>query len=417
MSVLKSSNAPAARGRNFFFAPGPTNIPDRVLHAMSRATVDFLGDEFLALQARTTEGVRRILKTKGTVLFYAANGHGAWEASLANAFEPGEKVLVLESGYFSQGWADMARDLGLVVEIIPADWRTGVPLEAVEKRLAADSKGEIKAVLVTHNETATGLAYPIPGVRRALDKTNHRGLLLIDTISSLASIEVRMDEWGVDIVVGGSQKGLMAVTGMSFTGLSDKAIAKSRTIKPRKSYWNWEAMLATKPQRFPGTTPVHMFFAIDEGVRMLEEEGLDAVYRRHTRFARATRAAIAAWGDNAKSGTRISAKGFEGKVASLELLCADPSRASDSVSAIILPDGIDANAFRKHAFTAYNLDLGGGLGPLAGRVFRIGHMGDLNEPMLLGAIATVELAFSTFGVPHKANGVTAAIASLKDHAA
>lgn len=411
--MATKSNAARPRGRQFFFNPGPTNIPDRILGAMNRATMDFFDPAFLEIMQRSIDGVKRVLKTKQTVLFYGANGHGAWEASLVNCFAPGETILMLESGHFSGNWSDMARSLGYKVETLPADWRTGVAVADVEKRLAADTRHEIKGVLVVHNETATGVATPIGEVRKAMDRAKHPALLLSDTISSLGSFDFRMDDWGVDVVVGGSQKGLMMVTGMSFTGISAKAMARAEAVATPKSYWGWKAMQAMTPQRFPGTTPVHLFFGLDEAIRVIDEEGLENVFVRHRRLASAVRAAIAHWGGGAKNALKITAKGIDGKVAALELLCADPSRASDSVSAILVPDGHDANAFRKLALERYNLSLGGGLGPLAGRVFRIGHLGDLNEPMVLGALATVEMAMADAGIPHKAGGVNAAIASLR----
>jgi alanine-glyoxylate transaminase/serine-glyoxylate transaminase/serine-pyruvate transaminase len=254
---------------------------------------------------------------------------------------------------------------------------------------------------------------PVGEVRQALDRAKHAALLFADTISSLGSIDFRMDEWGVDVTVSGSQKGLMMATGMSFTAVSKKALAKAEATPARRSYWNWKPMRAASPQRIPGTTPVHMLFGIAEAVRMIEEEGLENIFARHTRFGRATRAAIAHWGGGVGDPTRITTKGFDGAIRAIQLVCNDPARVSDSVSAIILPDGHDANAVRQIALERYNLALGGGLGPLAGRVFRIGHLGDLNEPMLLGAIATAELALADARVPHQSGGVNAAIASLR----
>jgi alanine-glyoxylate transaminase / serine-glyoxylate transaminase / serine-pyruvate transaminase len=401
-------------GRPFFFNPGPTNIPDRVLNAMNRPTMDFLAPEFLAVHARVHEGIKRVLKTKQHLFVYAANGHGAWEAALANTLSPGDKVLSLESGYFSANWATMATELGLVVETVPADWRHGVTQDALAKRLKADTTGEIKAVLVAHNETATGVVTPLLEARHALDEAKHAALLFADTISSLGSFDFRMDNWGVDIVVGGSQKGLMMTTGLSFTGVSERAMALSKHGKTRRSYWNWADMLTRSPQKFPGTTPVHMFFGLDESLAMIEAEGLDGVFRRHRRFANATRAAIAHWGGGRQSGATVSEAGIKGAITAMELVCADPKRTSDSVSAVFMPDGHDANALRTVMHSRYNLALGGGLGPLNGRVFRIGHMGDLNEPMMLGALATVELGLKTARVPHQPGGVDAALKTLAD---
>ena len=402
------------RGRQFFFNPGPTNIPDRILGAMHRATLDFHSDEFLAIHRAAHAGTKRILKTKQNLFLYAANGHGAWEASLVNLLSPGDKVLMLESGHFSMSWEEMCKDLGIVVETIHADWRKGVDPAEVTKRLKQDGKGEIKAVLVVHNETATGLVHPIADIRRAIDAAKHAALLLTDTISGLGCMDFRFDEWGVDVAVSGSQKGLMMPTGLSLTGVSNKALEASKKGGLPRHYWSWRDAVKREPQKFPGTTPVHLFFGLEEAVKQMDEEGLDAIFARHRRFARATRAAVTHWGGGAKSSVTVSAKGFSGPVKGIEVLANDPARTSSSVTAIVLPDGHDANALRTVAIKRFNLSLGGGLGPLGGRVFRIGHMGDLNEPMLLGAIATVELALGACRVPHQQGGITAAIAALAE---
>jgi alanine-glyoxylate transaminase/serine-glyoxylate transaminase/serine-pyruvate transaminase len=410
--LMSASLCAKPRGRQFFFNPGPTNIPDRVLRAMHRAPIDFFSDEFLEIQQRTHAGIKRLLRTEQHLLFYAANGHGAWEAALANLFIANDRLLMLESGHFSASWARMASELELAVETLEADWRRGINADAVAERLKGDQKGEIKAVLVVHNETSTGLVHPIASIRHAIDEARHPALLLVDTISSLGSMDFRMDEWGADVVVGASQKGLMMTTGLSFTGISERALAKSETVKTPRSYWNWKTMRTMAPQRFPGTTPVHLFFGLDEGIRVLEEEGLDAVFLRHHQLATATRAAIAHWSGGTTNDVSLTANGLSGPVRAIELLAADPTRASNSVSAILVPNGHDANALREVALERYNLSLGGGLGSLAGHAFRIGHMGDLNEPMLLGALATTELTMKLCGVPHQAGGVEAAIGSL-----
>ncbi|MBM3645716.1 MAG: aminotransferase class V-fold PLP-dependent enzyme [Alphaproteobacteria bacterium] len=385
------------RGRQFFMNPGPTNIPDRVLRAMDRPVLDFMSEEFLAIQHACHAGVKRLLKTDAHLFFYSSTGHGSWEASLANLFSPGDKVLIVESGYFSVSWTEMAQHMGLVVETLPADWRQGADMARLRERLAADKAHEFKAVLTVHNETATGMVLPLTEVRRALDETRHPALLLADTISSLGSMDFRMDAWGVDVAVGGSQKGLMLPTGVGFTGVSDKAMEIARTAKLPKHYWNWHLMTARKPQRFIGTAPVHMFFGLQESLRLIEEEGLDAVFARHARLGEATRAAVRAWGAD---GTGP------------QLLCLNADRYSNSVTAIQMPAGQSSDPLRKVAIDRYNLSLGGGLGPLMGKAFRIGHLGDLNEPMLLGALATVELAMKTASVPFAPGGVDAAIASL-----
>jgi alanine-glyoxylate transaminase / serine-glyoxylate transaminase / serine-pyruvate transaminase len=410
----KNSTGAAPAGRHFFFGPGPTNIPDSVLGAMHHTTMDFLAPEFLEIQGRVHDGIKRMLGTRQHLLLYAGNGHAAWEAALVNCFSPGETVLALDCGYFAAGWAEMARDLGLKVETLAADWRTGVAAADLKARLAKDTKGVIKGVLAVHNETATGVVQPLAEFRRALDETGHKALLLADAISSFGSIELPMDQWGLDVVVSGSQKGLMMATGMSLTGISEKALARAQTVTTPRGYFKWAPMLSMAPQRFPGTSPVHMYLGLAESVRRIEAEGFGAVLARHKRLAAATRAAVRHWGGGAKSGVTIAATGLNGPVTGIEVLCTDASRLSDSVTSLLLPDGHNADAVRQIAQTKYNVALGGGLGPLAGRVFRIGHLGDLNEPMLLGALAVVEMALADAGVPHRTGGVTAAIAHLRE---
>jgi alanine-glyoxylate transaminase/serine-glyoxylate transaminase/serine-pyruvate transaminase len=385
------------RGRQFFNNPGPTNIPDRVLRAMDRPVLDFMSDEFLAIHHACHAGVKRVLKTDQNLYMYNGSGHGAWEAALLNLFSAGDTVVIVESGYFSQSWSQMAVNLGIKVETITADWRKGADISKLAARLAEDKAHQIKAVLAVHNETATGMVLPVADIRRAIDEAKHPALLLSDTISSLASIEYKMDAWGVDVTIGGSQKGLMLPTGMSFTGVSNKALDAARKNKALRHYFNWELMNGRSPQNFMGTAPVHMFFGLHESLKMLEEEGLDAVFQRHARLADATRAAVRAWGGN---GTGP------------QLFCQSPDRLSNSVTTVMMPEGVSSDPLRKAAVDRYNLSLGGGLGPLMGKVFRIGHMGDLNEPMLLGCLATTELAMKTAGVPFAPGGVDAAIDSL-----
>jgi alanine-glyoxylate transaminase/serine-glyoxylate transaminase/serine-pyruvate transaminase len=384
------------QGRPFFFNPGPTNIPDRVLHAIAQPTMDFFSPEFMEIHRYCHAALMRVLKTRQHLFVYASTGHGAWEASLVNVFAPGDLVLILESGFFSERWAAMAEKFGLRAETLPADWNRGVEVADLQARLAADTKHEIKGVLAVHNETATGMTNPVAGYRKAMDAAKHPALLLADTISSLASIDFRMDEWGVDVAVGGGQKGLMQPTGLAFTGVSEKALKRSKENPLPRKYLDWQSMVTREPQDFPGTVPVHLFYGLREGLRMLEEEGLDAVFARHARFGEATRRAVAAWGE-----------GGDGP----RLFCQSPDRLSNSVTAVEVPDGIDANALRQ-ATTRYNLSLGGGLTRLNGKVFRIGHMGDMNEPMLLGALATIELAMKATGVPFRKGGVDAAVAYL-----
>ena len=410
------------RGRQFFNNPGPTNIPDKVLRAIDRPVLDFLSEEFLEIHRACFQGLKRVLKTEQQLFMYASSGHGAWEASTANVFAAGDKVLMIESGYFSESWTMMCRKFGLEVEVMESDWRHGVDPAAIEQRLRSDTAHEIKGVLVVHNETATGLSHPVKDVRKAMDAARHPALLLADTISSLACFDFRMDEWGVDVAVGGSQKGLMLPTGMSLTGVSEKAMAISaKGGGAPRHYWDWREMKARDPQRFIGTTPVHHFFGLQASLALLEEEGLDAVFARHARLARATRAAVRHWGglndtSDPTNGTK-PAQGERGPnltaaINGPELYCRDPARYSDSVTAVLAPEGHNVDKFRKVALERFNLSLGGGLGPLGGRVFRIGHMGDLNEPMLLGALATTELAMKVSGMPHRPGGAEAAVESL-----
>jgi alanine-glyoxylate transaminase/serine-glyoxylate transaminase/serine-pyruvate transaminase len=360
--------------------------------------LDFLSEEFLAIHRTCHEGLKRVLNTRHHLFAYAASGRGAMEATLANLWSPGDKLLMLESGHFGEAWVEMAGHLGLEVEVLRADWRLGADMALLDARLDADRGHEIRAVMAVHNETATGLMLPIPPIRKALDQAKHPALLLVDAVSSLGCFDFRMDEWGVDITVGGSQKGLMLPTGMSFTGVSDKALAATQRSRLPRHYWDWAQMRQREPQHFIGTTPVHLFFGLEESLRMLEEEGLEQVFRRHHRLAEATRRAVRAWG---------------GDGTGPELYCRNPERLSDSVSAVWLPEGHDAEALRRVAINRFNLSLGGGLGKLAGRLFRIGHMGDLNEPMLLGALATVELSMTVCGIPYRP-GMEAAIAYLAE---
>jgi len=385
------------RGRQFFNNPGPTNIPDSVLRAMDRPVMDFLAPEFLEIQRACTGGVKRILKTDQEVFFHASTGHGAWEAAVANLFSPGDLVLVIETGYFSLGFKELAETLGLKVEVVGADWRKGLEFSKLSERLAADKGHEIKAVLAVHNETATGMVLPLAEVRRALDQSKHPALLLSDTISSLGSMDYKMDAWGIDVTIAGSQKGLMMPTGMAITGVSNKALEASRKAKLPKYYFNWELMAQRKPQRFIGTVPVHFFFGLEQSIKLIEEETLEGVFARHARLAEATRAAVRAWGKDGKGPS---------------LYGQTEDRLSNSVTTVLMPEGHTSDAMRKIALERFNLSLGGGLGPLMGKVFRIGHLGDLNEPMLLGCLATTELAMKTAGVPFNAGGVDAAIESL-----
>jgi alanine-glyoxylate transaminase/serine-glyoxylate transaminase/serine-pyruvate transaminase len=389
-------------GRHFFMNPGPTNIPDRILRAMDRATMDFNSAEFKAISDECFAGLQRIFKTSQPILGYAATGHGAWEAALVNLFSPGDKVLVTETGYFSINWGLRAEAFGLKVETLENDWRRPIDPAKLEARLREDKGHEIKAVLAVHNETSTGVAHPIQAMRQAIDAARHPALFCVDTISSLGSFDFRMDEWGVDVTVVGSQKGLMLPTGMAFTGVSAKAIAACALAKLPRVYWDWQRLLgqAAGQGYWNGTVPVHFFYGLQEALKMMEEEGLDNVFSRHHRLAEATRRAVRTWRQN------------DGP----EMYSTDPGAQSDTVTAVLLPEGFDADKFRAIALDRFNLSLGGGLGPLRGKLFRIGHLGDLNEPTVLGSLATVEMALDLAGVPHGKGGTQAAADYLVNEA-
>ena len=380
-------------GRQFFANPGPTNIPDSVLRAMDRPTIDFNDPEFTAVFDQGVAGLKRVLRTQGEVFLYTASGHGSWEATLQNLLSKGDTILVLETGWFSEGWAAMAIKLGLHPRTVHADWRRGMDITAVQSALKLDSTHTIKAVLAVHNETATGLAMPLAEVRAAMDAAGHPALLMVDTISSLGSLDFRMDEWGIDAVVGGSQKGLMLPTGFSFTAASAKAMKAHEAAGLPRHYFDWSVMM-TRPQRsFVGTIPTSLFYGLQESLRLIELEGLDQVIARHHRLAEATRRAVRTW--SANNGP--------------QLYGLDPARLSDSVTAVLMPDGHNANAMRKVALDRFNVSLGGGLGKLDGQVFRIGHLGDLNEPMLLGTLGAIEMSLRATEVPHGRGGVEAAM--------
>jgi alanine-glyoxylate transaminase/serine-glyoxylate transaminase/serine-pyruvate transaminase len=380
-------------GRHFFANPGPTNIPDSILRALSHATVDFNDPSFNEMYDACMAGLKRVLRTQHNLFFYTASGHGSWEATLTNLFSAGDTLLMVESGYFSETWAIMARRLGLEVQTLPADWHRGVDLAALTEALRADAGGHIKGICVVHNETATGLALPLDQIRAAIDAAKHPALLLVDTISSLGSMEFRMDDWGIDAVVGGSQKGLMLPTGLSFSAVSPKGMAAHKQAGLSRHYFDWTQMLARRQRSFMGTVPVNMFFGLHESLRLLETEGLENVFARHARLGEAVRRAVRCWAGN--EGPR--------------LFCTDPSRASNSVTAIVMPEGHDADQLRKIALDQFNVSLGGGLGPLSGKVFRIGHLGDLNEPMVLGTLSCVEMSLKLSKVPYGPGGVTAAM--------
>jgi alanine-glyoxylate transaminase / serine-glyoxylate transaminase / serine-pyruvate transaminase len=383
-----------SRGYHFYQNPGPTNIPDRVLRAMDREAIDFAGGQFKAIAEECFAGLKQVFKTDQTVLAYTASGHGAWEAALVNLFSPGDKLLVVESGYFSLNWGMRAEAFGLEVETLPNDWRSAANPAKLESRLREDRGHALKAVLVVHNETSTGVFNDVAALRRAIDAAKHPALFLVDVISSLVSMDFRMDEWGVDVVVAGSQKGLMLPTGMAFTGVSARAIAACAEAKLPRVYWDWRRLLGEASQAYwNGTAPVHFFYGLQEALRMIEEEGLDNIFARHHRLAEATRRAVRAWRQN------------DGP----EIFAIDPRAQSDSITAVQVPDGYDADKVRQLCLDKFNVSLGGGLDRLKGHVFRIGHLGDLNEPMILGSLAAVEMALELSGVPHGKGGLAAAM--------
>src|SRR3954470_22320871 len=350
----------AINGRHFLQIPGPTNVPDRVLRAIDNATIDHRGADFQKLGQEVLAGMKQVFKTKSPVIIFPASGTGAWEAALVNTLSAGDRVLMCETGHFATLWHTMAKKLGLVPEFIDGDWRHGANPAAIEARLAADKQHAIKAVCVVHNETSTGVTSRIGDVRKAIDRAKHPALYLVDTISSLGSIDYRHDDWGVDVTVAGSQKGLMLPPGLSFNAVSEKAIAAGKTSKLPKSYWSWEEMLGpNKTGFFPYTPATNLLYGLREALRMLvDEEGLDNVFARHDRHAEATRRAVRAWG--------------------LEILCANPDEYSSALTAVLMPDGHDEAAFRKVILERFNMSLGSGLGKIAGKVFRIGHLGDFN---------------------------------------
>jgi alanine-glyoxylate transaminase/serine-glyoxylate transaminase/serine-pyruvate transaminase len=380
-------------GRHFLQIPGPTNVPDRVLRAIAQPTIDHRGPAFAAIAREALEGLQRIFQTSGPVVIYPSSGTGAWEASLVNTLSPGDRVLMFETGHFATLWRDMAARLGLDVQFVAGDWRHGVD-PAVVRQVVADDKGHsIKAVAVVHNETSTGVASRIPAIRRAIDEARHPALLLVDTISSLGSIDYRHDEWRVDVTVGCSQKGLMLPPGLGFNAISAKALAASKQARLPRSYWDWESMIRDNSSGFfPYTPATNLLYGLREAIHMLMEEGLPRVFARHDRFAEATRRAVAAWG--------------------LEVLCANPEEYSSSLTAVMMPSGHDADAFRKIVLERFDMSLGTGLGKLKGKIFRIGHLGDFNDLMLAGTLGGVEMGLAVAGVPFTRGGVTAALDSL-----
>ena len=394
MGDTTRGNLPARRaGRHFLQIPGPTNVPDRVLRAMDMPTIDHRGPEFQALGREVLGGLREVFQTTGPVVVYPASGTGAWEAALVNTLSPGDRVLMFETGHFATLWREVATRLGLEIEFVPGDWRSGVDPAAAEALLRADAGQRIRAVCAVHNETSTGVVSDIPALRRAIDAAAHPALLLVDTISSLGSIDYRHDAWGVDVTVGGSQKGLMLPPGLSFNAVGPKALAVAKTARMPRSYWDWGAMLVPNASGFfPYTPATNLLYGLREAIAMLREEGLGAVFARHARHAAATRAAVEAWG--------------------LEILARDPAERSNALTAVLMPEGHDADHLRAIILEGWDMSLGQGLGRMKGRIFRIGHLGDLNDLMLAGTLAGVELGLERAGVPFRRGGVQAALATL-----
>ena len=395
MTDTAKGNGPARRaGRHFLQIPGPTNVPDRILRAMDMPTIDHRGPAFQALGREVLTGVRAIFRTTGPVVIYPASGTGAWEAALVNTLSPGDRVLMFETGHFATLWRELATRLGLEVEFVPGDWRSGVDAAALADRLRADGGQRIRAVCAVHNETSTGVTTNIAALRHAIDGVGHPALLMVDTISSLGSIDYRHDDWGVDITVAGSQKGLMLPPGLSFNAIGPKALAASSSARMPRSYWDWAAMLGPNASGFfPYTPATNLLYGLREAIAMLDEEGLDAVFARHARHAEATRAAVDAWG--------------------LEILARNPTERSNALTAVMMPDGHDADALRATILTGWDMSLGQGLGRLKGRIFRIGHLGDFNDLALLGALAGIEMGLARAGVPHRQGGVRAAMDRLQ----
>ena len=377
-------------GKHFLQIPGPTNVPDRVLRAMDYPTIDHRGPEFAEIAKRVLDKIKLIFKTSEPVIIYPGSGTGAWEAAIVNTLNEGDKVLMFETGEFSTKWWDIAEKLKLKGDFVEGDWRTGADPEIVEKKLKEDTNKEIKAVFVVHNETSTGVASRIGEIRKAMDNANHPALLMVDTISSLASIDYKHEEWKVDVTVGGSQKGLLLPPGLSFNAISSKALEAYKNSKLPKSYWDWKPMLDNnKNGFFPYTPATNLFYGLDEAINMILEEGLENVFARHKRHAEATRLAVKAWG--------------------LEILCKNPDEYSNSLTAVMMPDGHDADALRKVILDNYNMSLGMGLNKVKGKVFRIGHLGDFNDLMFSGTLAGVEMGLAKAGVPFKKGGILAAL--------
>ncbi len=382
------------QGRHFLHIPGPSPIPDRILRAIAMPIIDHRSAEFAALGKTVLEGSKAVFKTKQPVVIYPSSGTGAWEAAIVNTLSPGDTVLMAETGHFATLWKNIATRFGIEVEFIPGDWRRGADPAAIEARLTEDKARKIKAVMVVHNETSTGATSRVAEIRKAIDAAGHPALFMVDTISSLASVDYRHDEWRVDVTVSGSQKGLMLPPGLGFNAVSEKALAASKSNTLPRSFWDWEDMIKINAGGFfPYTPATNLLYGLKEALAMLQEEGLDQVFARHKRLASACRAAVRAWG--------------------LEVLCENPTEQSPVLTGVLMPPSHDADRFRKITLEKYNISLGSGLGKVAGKVFRIGHLGECNELALLGALSGVEMGLAAAGVPHRSGGVAAAMADLE----
>jgi len=389
-------STPHAVGRHFLQIPGPTNVPDRVLRAMDYPTIDHRGPQFAAIGKKCLDGMKTIFKTRSHVVIYPASGTGAWEAALVNVLQEGDLVLMVETGHFASLWVKLAKRLGVNAELIETNWRRGADAEKIAERLLSDRTGEIKAVCVVHNETSTGAMSDIFKVRKCIDDVGHHALLMVDTISSLASSDFCHDDWGVDVTVSGSQKGLMLPPGLSFNAISKKALAAYEKATLPRSYWDWgEHIDSNSAGAFPYTPATNLLFGLNEAILMLKEEGLDNVFKRHKRYAEATRLAVQTWG--------------------LEVLCENKDDFSNTLTAVLLPDGHNADEFRSIVLDNFNMSLGNGLSRLAGKVFRIGHLGDFNDLMLIATLGGIEMGLSKSSVPHQVGGTQAAMQFLKQN--
>ena len=376
-------------GKHFLQLPGPSNVPDRILRAMDYPTIDHRGPDFPNLANACLNGMKTIFKTNSNVIIFPASGTGAWEAALVNTLNEGDLVLMVETGHFATLWKKMANKLGIKTEFLETDWRRGVEPEKLLDRLKKDAEGKIKAVCVVHNETSTGSTSRIKEVRNVMNLANHEALLMVDTISGLASMDYKHDDWGVDVTISGSQKGLMLPPGLSFNAISERAILTSKKSGMQRSYWDWEEQIeANKSGSFPYTPATNLLYGLKEAINMLHEEGLENVFKRHGRHAKATRAAVQAWG--------------------LEVLCQEEMDYSNVLTAVKLPDGHNADELRKIILENFNMSLGNGLSKLAGKVFRIGHLGDFNDLMLMGTLTGIEMGLSLAGVPHQKGGAARA---------